>query len=114
MGLEIEHLLSEDLPEPEASRDRETFLVSVLTHIAIIMVLVMHPEILFSPPRPVVVVKPEEVTQLVYQPPPREQLRAPPIPKTPAPAQPKAPAERAQQSPDAMQEPPQQPQQKIV
>ncbi len=108
MADEIRHLLSDDYPEPEEPHGRETFLVSVLTHIAIVMVLVAHPEILFSPPKPVVVVNPQEAVQLVYQPPQpaRDQLRAPPLPKPPE--VPQVPAERAQQNPDAMREPPQQ------
>ncbi|MSO20687.1 MAG: TonB family protein [Acidobacteria bacterium] len=106
MADEIRHLLSDDYPEPEEPHGRDTFLVSVLTHIAIVMVLVAHPEMLFSPPKPVEMVRPEDAVQLVYQPPQksREQLRAPPLPKPPA--QPQAPVERAQQNPDAMREPP--------
>jgi len=94
MADSIRHILSEEYDEPIEGHGRETFLVSVLTHIALILFLVMHPEILFSPPKPIVLAQPEEVTQLVYQPPPKqEQLRSPKLLK---PAQPATPAEPAQ------------------
>jgi TonB family protein len=112
MADSIHHLLSEEYDEPPESHGRETFLVSVLTHIAVIGFLLAHPEILFSPPKPVLVEQPQELTQLVYQPPPRQQpLQAPALPKPAPPAPPSAPAEpaqpRAQPGQDALREPPQ-------
>jgi TonB family protein len=109
MADNLPQFLSEDYSEPTSSAGRETFLVSVLTHIAVILVVIMHPEILFSPVKPVVVVPPQEVTQLVYQPPPKPQpLRAPPVPKSAPPTFADQPQQKAQQNPDAMREPPQQ------
>ena len=101
----IRNILSEEYDEPVEGHVRETFLVSVLTHIGLAMILVAFPGIFFSPPKPVVIVEPQQVTQLTYQPPPKQQqLRAPPMPKPPA-----APAEQsAPQNPDALREPPQQ------
>jgi TonB family protein len=107
MAENIRHILSEEYDEPIEGHGRETFLVSVLTHIALILFLVMHPEVLFSPPKPVVLVKPEEVTQLVYQPPPKqEQLRAPPLPKPAQAAIPTQPAQpRTQENPEPLRGP---------
>lgn len=114
MSDHVPHILSEDYNEPVESHRRETFLVSVLTHIAVVMFLVTHPEVLFSPPKPVVVVQPEQVTQLVYQPPPQQSpLRAPPPAQRPAvPAEPAQP--RAQRGQDSLREPPQQQQRRII
>ena len=97
MSDNIPHFLSEDYNDRPETHGRETFLVSVLTHIALIGFLVAHPEVLFSPPKPIVLAKPEEVTQLVYQPPPKQApLRAPAMPKPAPQQQPSVPSEPAQ------------------
>jgi len=80
------HLLPEIDEERASIIGRETFLVSLVLHIAILSFLVTHPDLLFSGSQPLIVVKPEEekVTMLYEPPPPaRPQLQAPPEPVRP-------------------------------
>jgi TonB family protein len=89
------HLLPEVDEERATIVGRETFLVSLVVHIAVIMLLVTHPEILeFAPPQ-IALVKPEEkqVTML-YEPPPqprpRPKLQEPPPERVKPPELPRA------------------------
>jgi len=78
------HFLLEAVEEPVGTRLRETFLVSIIVHIAAILFLVTHPELLVLSPATLVAVRPEEKVTLLYEPPQprREQPQLPPLPKS--------------------------------
>jgi TonB family protein len=81
------HLIPEMDEERASIIGRETFAVSLLVHIAIILFMVAHPDLLFMGGADVIRVKPEEqkVTML-YEPPlekPQPKLQAPPPPPKP-------------------------------
>ncbi|MBI3896011.1 MAG: TonB family protein [Acidobacteria bacterium] len=75
-------LLAELSDERAFARRRETFLLSVIIHLLVILLLVTNPE-LFRPqpisPKP----EPREVTMLYEPPPEQPKLKAPPVPKPP-------------------------------
>jgi len=75
------HFLLETDEKRRALTSGETFLVSFVIHVAAILFLATHPELinLGSSPR-IVVVKPEEKLTMLYEPPPeRPKLPAPPV-----------------------------------
>jgi TonB family protein len=81
------HLLPEIDEERATIVGRETFLVSLVLHIAIAVFIIANPdlinlgtpEVVLPPP------KPQEVTMLYEPPPPRPKLQAPPEPAPPPP-----------------------------
>jgi TonB family protein len=95
----VPHFLAEDEEAEVSSKLRETFLVSMVLHIAAIVFVVSNPAIFTSTPRPIVLVEPEKqnVTPL-YQPPPRQpRLTAPPPPSA---ARLPEPSQRAEAQPE--------------
>ncbi|MBI3933732.1 MAG: TonB family protein [Acidobacteria bacterium] len=80
------HLLPELDEERAALIGRETFLVSLVVHIAVALLLVTHPDLLNFGAPAIVMLKPQEkqVTMLYEPPPPeRPKLQAPPEPAKP-------------------------------
>ena len=83
----VPHLLP-DLDETHASMvGRETFLVSIIVHVAAMLFLVTHPDMLVTGAAPVIKVNPaEEKVTMLYEPPPqppKPRLQAPPEPVRP-------------------------------
>jgi TonB family protein len=80
----IPHLLP-DLDEPRHARIlRRTFIASLALHVALILLLVLNPDLInLGSPR-IVPIPPEEkqVTMLLEPPPERPRLQEPPMPKT--------------------------------
>ena len=80
------HFVIEPDEESKVRYARETFLVSLIVHVAVILFLATHPELIHlgsSPP--IVLLQPEaqQVTMLYDPPPPRPKLEAPPTPPPP-------------------------------
>ena len=73
-------------------RRRETFLLSVIAHLLVIILFITKPELFRPSPRQFVLPKPEQDVTMLYQPPPAEKIVAPvPEPKPPEPSEPREP-----------------------
>jgi TonB family protein len=83
----VPHLLPEIDEERARVITRETFLVSVVLHIAVVIFVLANPDLIHLGSPEVVLPPPQEqeVTMLYEPPPPRPQLQAPPEPAPPAP-----------------------------
>jgi hypothetical protein len=94
VGDNVPHLLPEIDEERATIVSRETFLVSMVLHIAVIIFFLANPDLIHLGSPEVVLPPPQEqeVTMLYEPPPPRPQLQAPPepVPPPPAPALPRA------------------------
>ena len=88
MSDEFSNMVLEPDKEQTSGRRRETFLLSVILHMAVIILFLTHPELFRPSPRQFAVPEPKRDVTLLYQPPPPRKLVAPvpkPQPKEPIP-----------------------------